>query len=238
MQPNQPIQLQLPIMLPVVLLIIFVCTLVLVPMALYAGHIYEKGRTEAFSAVAQELSFEVGDQQRVQQFIARGLPLFSVGRGARIWNVLLAEGDSETVYLFDYRYTVGSGKNSHTYKQTVAGIDAQQLRLPWFELHPETLLHKIGHFLGGHDIDFASHPQFSQRYVLRGEREEEIRRVFASELLEHLEATSGLRLEASGTCLVYYRQGKRVPPHELKEFLREAFTIYGMLKNAESPTAE
>ena len=56
---------------------------------------------------------------------------------------------------FDYRYTTGSGKNSHTYRQTVVFFRSPEVDLPQFELKPQSFLHGIGKLFGYQDIDFA-----------------------------------------------------------------------------------
>ena len=48
------------------------------------------------------------------------LPLLSRGRARRLVNLIQGETDEAELAIFDYRYTVGSGKNSQTHRQSVA----------------------------------------------------------------------------------------------------------------------
>ena len=65
-----------------------------------------------------------------------------------------------SLQVFDYKYTVGGGRSSHTYNQTVAYIKDMKVSLPFFTLGPENFFHKVGSVFGYKDIDFSSHPLF------------------------------------------------------------------------------
>ncbi len=72
------------------------------------------------------------------------------------------------------------------------------MRLPNFTLRPENLFHKIGQVFGYQDIDFDSHPEFSKRYLLKGENESEVRSTFSADTLAFYESDQKLSTEDAG----------------------------------------
>ena len=113
--------------------------------------------------------------------------LFSQGRSKRISNLIHGDTDEVALGIFDYRYTTGSGKNSHTYRQTVVCFRSPTSNLPQFALKPQSFLHAVGKLFGYQDIDFQSHPKFSKAFILRGTSETAVRKLFTADLLSFLE---------------------------------------------------
>ena len=122
--------------------------------------------------------------------------------------------------VFDYRYTVGHGKNSHTYTQSVIYFETPKLQLPMFTLSPENFMHKFISALGYQDIDFGNRPEFSKRYLLRGQDEQSIRRAFTDNVMTFYEANQGLTTEGGGGQLFVYRLSYRVPPAQAGQYLQ------------------
>ena len=138
--------------------------------------------------------------------------------------------DGADVMVFGYTYTVGGGKSSSTYRQTVLCFHSSKLTLPTFELCPEHLLHKIAGVFGYQDIDISSYPDFSKSYLLRWNDETSIRKVFSPMVISHFEKNKGLSVEANGDTLIFYRQSKRVRPAEIKDFLGEGRAVFGLFR--------
>ncbi len=124
--------------------------------------------------------------------------LFSQGRRKKILNVLQGRAGDIDVSVFDYRYVTGGGQQSRHWRQTVILFESDEMRLPSFTLRPENLFHKIGQVFGYKDIDFDSHPEFSKRYLLRGENESEVRDTFSADTLRFYESDRKLSTEAAG----------------------------------------
>ncbi len=211
---------------------IFGGMLLLVGGIVYLCWRYEVKRTERLHEIANDLGlpfFPKGDHTIIDRLDR--MHLFSQGRSKKLKNMLHGESNNVEVAIFDYRYTVGSGKNSNTYHQTVIYFRSPQLKLPQFDLRPEGFWHKIGSAFGYQDIDFASHPQFSRAYLLRGENEANIRAFFDEELLSFFETQKKISVEARGDQLVFYRQQKRIKPDEVQDFLQDGFQVFSMLKD-------
>jgi len=201
----------------------------------YFNYLAEKKRTEAMRQAAEELGFDftVADRDNLLDRLG-GFQLCSQGHGKRIYNVFRGESNDLRVAIFDYRFTTGGGKHSHTTNQTVLCFQMKGPGLPSFFLRPETFLDRIGGLFGFQDIDFDEHPVFSKKYLLRGRNVPAIRELFTEEVLTFYESVDGVSTEANGNRLLYYRHGKRVKPLEIREFLEEGFKALAVLR----PTGE
>jgi hypothetical protein len=171
---------------------------------------------------ASTLGFAFAEHGSVEEMTApAALPLFGRGRAKRVSNVLTRGSGDEEVAIFDYQYTTGGGRESRTWRQTIALFPRGAGGVPDFVLAPEHLVHKIGQAFGYQDIDFDSHPDFSTRYLLRGSDEQAIRRAFAPAALSYLEQHVGWTVEVRGETAAVYRAGKRVAPEDLPTFLED-----------------
>jgi hypothetical protein len=186
----------------------------------------EKQRTEALTAAAQAMGFRfepVGDLDVMKGF--GDLPLYGHGHSKQVRNVMTGKAGERDLTLFDYRYTTGGGKNSHTWRQTVALFPQGAAGLPDFLLAPENILHKIGQMFGYQDIDFDSSPDFSSHYLLRGADEMAIRSAFGAAALAYFGQERGWHVEVTGGCIGVYRSGKKCKPEELAAFRDESLTV-------------
>lgn len=191
----------------------------------------EKQRTEQFEQIAQDLGlpyFPKGDSS-LQEGLSH-FHLFSQGRSRKIRNMMHGESSGVQLAIFDYRYTVGGGNNSRTYKQSVVYFQSPALSLPQFAVRPEGFFHKVGGAFGYQDIDFESHPEFSKTYLLRGENESAIRECFDDDLLTFFETQSKISVEGVGDQLMFYRSGKRIKPGEIQQFMQDGFHVFAQFR--------
>lgn len=193
--------------------------------ALFFSFRAEKKRREALQRVADELGFTFSPQAPGLLAGFDGMHLFSQGHGKRLTNVLQGEANGLTVDVFDYAYTTGGGKNSHTHRQTVVCFHLPDRELPVFSLRPENVLHRIGTWFGYQDINFDDFPVFSKRYLLRGPDEPAIRGVFTPKVLTFYEGLTGVSTEGAGRTLIFYRDNRRVQPEQVRGFLEEGFAM-------------
>jgi hypothetical protein len=191
----------------------------------------ERKRTAEMQQVAASMGlpfYETGNPALVSELSA--FQLFSRGHAKRTKNMIHGETDEVELGIFDYQYTTGSGKNSHTWRQTVVYFHASDLNLPQFALRPEGLFDKLGGVFGFQDIDFVSHPTFSGKYVLRGADEERIRAAFHDGVLAHFASQSGVSVEADGQRLIYYRAGRLTTPQQVRQLMEEGFQVYTLFR--------
>ncbi len=194
-------------------------------------HLNEKKRREKIGQIAATMGlpyFEKGDPALLTEL--SDFELFSKGRGRTISNMIHGEADGVDLGLFDYRYTVGGGKNSQTHRQSVVYIKAQDLKSPVFMLGPEHFFHRIGNFLGMQDIDFDEYPNFSAKFLLRGPDETAIREFFTAERLTFLEGHTTISIEGRGPQLAVFYGGKRADPENLQTLMSLGFEIYALFR--------
>lgn len=129
------------------------------------------------------------------------------------------------VTFFDYRYTTGSGKNSHTWHQSVALFPGGAPGLPDFALAPENFFHKIGQVFGYQDVDFDASPEFSSHYLLRGPDETAIRSSFSADALAFLAEQRGWNVEVRSGHIGIYRSSRRCKPEEAPAYLAESLNV-------------
>ena len=209
----------LPIIVPLAV-VLFLAALFLI---LRRG---QKKRIEALRVACDSLGFafeEKGDPEAVKS--RADLPLFGHGHTRRVTNVMTGRVGGQEVKLFDYQYTTGGGKESHTSRQTVAFFPGGGQHLPDFVLAPENVLHKIGQAFGYQDIDFDSNPAFSSRYLLRGRDDYAIRSAFSPDTLSFFEQHEGWHVEVQGGTVGVYRGGKRCAPENVAMFLEDTRAV-------------
>lgn len=212
-------------------LIAIAVVLIVVGCGLYFSWRYEQKRTQTIEEIAGRLGFDfiplpaASTLERLQQ-----MELFQRGRGNKASNYLHRATDEVDVLIFDHQYTISSGKNSHTYKQSVVAIQSDQLDLPDFVISPEHFFHKIVTALGYQDIDFDEFPQFSKRFLLRGPDEAAIRQKLQRVNLERVADFAGICIEARNSHFLVWHPGKRSKPEDLLQLFEKAFEVYVMFK--------
>ena len=193
----------------------------------------EKRRREALAKAALRLGCTFAPRADELTSEYGGLPLFSRGHSRRATNVLRGGGGDRPDAAFDYRYTIGSGKSSTTYRQTVAVFRLTGAALPAFTMAPEHMLHRLGELFGYRDIDFEHQEGFSRAYFLRGKDEAAVRRLFQPALPAFFQQEQGWSVEGGAEQLVVYRAGQRAKPEDLQRFMDTAVRMAGLFKSGE-----
>jgi hypothetical protein len=196
----------------------------------------ERKRSDAMAVACQLMNFAFTEKTSKEQMKAlSAFDLLQRGHSRRARNLMAGVVSTADVELFDYQYTIGSGKSSHTSRQTVLVLADDAARLPNFQLVPENFLHKIGQLFGYQDIDFAEDTTFSRQYLLRGRDEQAIRQTFTAEALAYFAAHPGWSVEAKDGRLAVFQAGKRRDPDKCPEFVAEAMTILRLFQAPDVP---
>ncbi|MEZ6192059.1 MAG: hypothetical protein R3C45_12345 [Phycisphaerales bacterium] len=214
-----------------ILVVIGIIGLIVLVIVLSIRH--EKKRTEALRTFAQANGFSFEDIADSPEVI--GLPaieLFNRGHSKRTSNTMRGEIASAAVRVLDYRYTVGSGKNSSTSHQTLVAVSTGDAMLPSFTLAPETFFHKIGQAFGYQDIDIDQFPEFSKRYLLRGGDEAAIRTLFGGRVVDAYMNGLVCNVEVRDGWLFVFKAGKRLKPEEIQPRIESAFAFLFELTGA------
>lgn len=198
------------------------------------SYMKEKKRREELKKVSALLGFSFTprpEEDITASFI--NLKMFQKGHSRKAYNVLRGKWGSNHWMIFDYKYTTGGGKSSSTHTQTIACSMLGNVSLPAFNMGPESIFHRIGDKLGFHDIDFSSHHEFSKKYLLKGNNEEAVRKLFASWILDYFQNRDRIvSIEADGDRILFYNHGKRINPGNLQSFIEEADQALRMFKKS------
>ena len=93
-------------------------------------------------------------------------PLFSNGSSRRILPAMVgSDSAGSNWFLFDYQYTVSSGKSSHTHHFSVVVVQAK-LAFPTMSLAPENVGFSVGKFFGMRELQVESE-EFNKRYFIK-----------------------------------------------------------------------
>ena len=153
----------------------------------------------------------------------------NMGHSKTVKDVISGVRAGEEVLFCNYRYVVGHGKHRHVSRQSIMVMKLKRT-LPDLVMAPEGFFSKVGQVFGAADVDFLTHPEFSKRFVLKGDDEETIRELFTFDLLEYFEQRLGMTLEVFQDELVFYRSNKRCKPEALESFLMEGFEVKAALE--------
>jgi len=211
--------------IPVVILIALAVVAFVVVLVLVQKRA-ERARSEALQQAGVTLGFAFERTADLDQLKALAdLPVFNHGHTRRAYNMLSRRTDGGDVKVFDYRYTTGGGKDSHTWIQTITLYPGGGRGLPDFVLAPEGVFHKIGQAFGYQDIDFDSNPDFSSRYLLRGADEAAVRAAFTPETLSFFETEPGWTVEVRAGSVGVYRAHKRCKPEDISTFTERSRAV-------------
>jgi MFS superfamily sulfate permease-like transporter len=142
---------------------------------------------------------------------------FPIQTGAKILyeeNVLSRYTDLAKVEVSDMTLTEGARQEKSDTHITVAHVSEIEVHVPDFALEPEGLWSKVSELVGGKDIDFVDHPEFSDRYYLRGSDESAVREFFNEGLIRFFENRDEIHVECHKHRLLIYTRRDLL---ELKE---------------------
>ncbi len=191
-----------------------------------------KKRAEAMQAIAPRMGFTYREKASNIKAEYSHLNLFSRGHSHRVINCLQGEKNGIEVSMADYHYTVGHGKNSSHYAQTICIIKDPAFNLPNFYVrHENKFFDYLGKLFGGQDINFPEDEKFSSAFVLQGKAEDETRHLFNQRVRDAFIkfAGSNAQIEAQGDSLIVHK-GSILKPEELSLLLKDTFDVYNAIK--------
>ncbi|MCO6480532.1 MAG: hypothetical protein J5I94_28070 [Phaeodactylibacter sp.] len=194
------------------------------------------------SAQLKNIAYQLGMEYKAEDewglhTMLKDFRLFSRGHHRRITNMLYRRDGmlQLDVRIFDYRYTISTGKSSRDFKQTVFYVQSKKLGLPQFLMKPERFFHKIGAWLGLEDIDFERYPKFSSQYLLKGDDEDYIRASFKEEVLQFFTIEKDWSMEGLNYYLVLYRKNRLLLPSQIVDFYRKGMQVHQLLLSEGPP---
>ncbi len=201
-------------------------------MAIFSGG---ADRTEQLRQVAFKLKMEFHEQDEYGMIgLLRDFQLFTKGGRKGISNLMTQTSQlmEDRFHVFDYRYTISTGKSAHTFKQTVLFINSKRLSMPEMLMKPEHFFNKIGTWLGlQQDIDFEEHKVFSDNYLLQGEDENRVRRTMnQDEVIRFFTLEKDWHLESVGFFMILYQHDRLILPNEIKHLHERGMLLFDSFK--------
>lgn len=184
------------------------------------------GRARALRAAAVGQGWEPVARFDQPQGLHR-LGLFKGSDRRMLSNVLRAPAAAGEALYFDYRSHPRHGDDDSDIERSIVAVRLPA-PLPEFTLGREGLVSRVTSALGMGDIDFAGHPAFSKRFLLRGADETAVRAVFSSQVREALERVDRSwkdQIEVAGEWLLVERSPHFVAPRDLGPFLQQAMEL-------------
>jgi hypothetical protein len=196
---------------------------------IYAGIIYlEKQRKKEMGSFAKQIGFRYIGNSEIGDY-SESFPIFEKGHSKKIKNLIEGHRENRNWKIFDYYYTEGYGKNSQVHTQTLI-IPELKSSIPEFTMCPENIFHKIGNIFGYKDIDFDTYPEFSKKYLLKGKREDDVRKIFSPEIIRRIEKIEKkICLESDGKSLVCYLPGQNMNSSEMASYISALAEISNIL---------
>ena len=190
-------------------------------MSLFAK-IFGSQRTSDMKSLAYRLGmkFYGNDDYGLRKQLG-AFQLFKTGHSRKIKNLMVMDdGNLQSRYaVFDYFYTIQTGKSSVTYAQTVFFMDSKQLGLPQFIIKPEHFFHRIGKALGlVKDIEFEDHPEFSSQFLIQSEFPEMVKDLVSEEVMRMMTIEKKWTLEGINYLVILYRRHKKLKLNEIESF--------------------
>lgn len=180
----------------------------LIGLIVAAAWYFDKKRTEAFEAYAQQRGYAFEGRASDLMRLVSGFKLTTQGRSKEFKNAMRGAKDRAQVFLADYKYVTGGGKSTTTHRQTVCVVRYPGLRLPHFFVRRQLpLFDAVGKLFGGQDINFDDDPDFSKAFVLQSdEGDGEVRRYFNERARAHFVglASKYVQVEGDGEVLLVH----------------------------------
>ncbi|MEN6544782.1 MAG: DUF3137 domain-containing protein [Armatimonadia bacterium] len=159
-------------------------------------------RTEAWRRFARSLGCEFSFRDPFDTVDTLKHHLFHHGHSRRVTNVMYGEYEGTPIRCFDYRYTIGFGRSSHTLKYTCVLLKSP---IPFEKLviRPEEAGDKIGRLVGVNDVQFESE-DFNRQFCVQCQDKRFAFAVLHQRVMEYLMKEDDLALEGAGDALVFY----------------------------------
>jgi len=201
---------------------------------IFVAYSYGKRRSEAFHRFARRKGMSYikkADLAAPEEF--KDLELIPDNTINAVNNIIKGEVESVFVMICDLRSNKITGNTSmpiHQTGHTVAILQGDQIDLPFFTLHPSNFVYNMLRTLGKSSIDFPSHPEFSQIYVLKGDEENAVKKSFHDQAVAYFINHTGLSIEGRGNRLLFFSFGKLIKPEELNSFLSQGLAVFRLFE--------
>lgn len=182
--------------------------------------VYEKKRREAFAAIALEMGLEFSPADPFGIPAAYGaFRRFGLGRRRTAKNVMHGELGGTPLKIFDYQYTTGGGKNSHTHHATLVLADTAY-SFTYVGIRAEGFFDRMASAVGFSDTEIGV-PEFDSAFRIDAEDPEFAKRLLQRALTDFLlqSQETNLKVEFAGRSVMVHRD-RRLKPEDAGNLVR------------------
>jgi len=167
------------------MILLTVLVIAVVILAGIVGYYFWKKRLQALARLAASLGLEFSryDLFALPERLAF-LGLFDAGHSRVASNILYGSREGAKVYLFDYRYVTGSGKNRQVHRFNCCVVETG-MDFPRLWIRRERWYDKVAAVVGFDDIDFES-AEFSRKFFVKSSSKKFAYEVIHPQMMEFL----------------------------------------------------
>lgn len=203
---------------PGILLFILIGAAVIAGVAVFLY--FDRKRREAMADVAHRLGLTYTRHDSVGILGIYGDTDFcNRGRARKASNVLFGPLRGGEACAFDYKYTVGSGKNQHTYHKTACAYHVPY-HLAALAIRPENFLDKAAAFMGFDDIDLDN-AEFNNRFHVKSPDKKFAYDMLTQRTMEYVLGLGGVYVEMRGNYALFHYE-KRLSADALEQLILAA----------------
>ena len=182
-------------------------------------------RQKRLRNLATEKNYQYSSQVDWNTIYLKKFHFFEIRPIERKYNCLKGtfEDLNITWEISDITFNEGQAFTAETFNTTLMILKLNQ-KIPVFSMEKEGVLGKIFDkvmaFTGYKDIDFEMYPDFSNKFLLMGNDESEIRSFFTDEIIRFFENNHIYHLESNGEALIIFDKIKLARTDETIAFIK------------------
>ncbi len=150
-------------------------------------------------------------------------------------NVMSKQLPSGQVQFKEFSLVEGGRFATMEFNLAAVVIDNLPFSIPSFSLEREHMFDKMMDAVGYDDIDFDSHKEFSDKFLLQGPNRKKIEEFFTDKLLDFFSEQPVYHVESNGSSVMIYSQKNMPDTTEIKNII--SFSV-DLLATIESEVAE
>lgn len=203
-----------------------------------APHRFANRRLLKISKMMGESGFLTSRQYRLKQLakelnlkytsnkipFAPELEKFRMFRALRIdhvSNTLRTKDDDVETMIQDVAYHRGELQGRERSQATIM-VFRPNTKIPVFTMDQEHIFDKLAALAGYDDIDFDSHPDFSDRYSLKSPEESGLREFFTPPVIDTLHALKAEQIESTGDKVLVLMKPRILGEGEIRSLVKKA----------------
>ena len=185
--------------------------------------------------LANEKDYEYANQVDWNTSYLKNFHFFEIRPIERKSNCLKGEFKSLNVSweIADVTFSEGAAFTAETFNTTLIVLKLNKT-IPVFTMEKEGVLEKIFDrvmaFTGYKDIDFEMYPDFSKKFLIKGNKESEIHSFFTAEIISFFENNQIYHLESNGEALLIFDKIKLARTDETVAFINYGKKLVELLE--------